>query len=357
MVTVSQTLTSAQESIRAFANEGLRGGGILGLGGTARRAVKKAKWKSMQAARRTILGQAAGDSSVASFPVSPSNGQLHYVIPALSAAWDERTTRLNSLYTALGSLWSSRRAYTDIWKHAEASVENAEGTIQTDLLGYPCSAAHSRLIVETIWTMLDARLLLLPLAFDVLSDFSARNSPFEDIQSWAAYIAYLIETCDIDAKKAVRLSTRAELHRKAAHSNLYTQIVRIWRFRLDIYMCHASGVLRDEAQRQTLAETARTCIKEAHEALTEASKTFRSVVPANSMADDAVWLQTWLKMATGILDLWIEYPRSILANGGVGETFQHNFPLAASVAFGLCLFVAGILEILNFEQRMVLTSV
>ena len=351
MVTVSQTLTSIQDSIRPIAQQGLRGENMVGWGAAARLIVKKSKWKSMQAARRQILKQApAGDSIVISFPVSPSNVQLHHVRPALVIVWDNKTAGLNSLYTALGNLWSSRRTYTDIWKHAENATEIVDGTIcNRDRLGYPFPAAHSRLLVETLWTMLDARLLMLPLAFDVLSEFSARNSPFEDIQSWAAYVSYLIETCEVDAKKAVRLSTKAELHRKAAHSSLYAQIVRIWKFRLDISMCRASGVLQDRAQRQILAETARTRTKEAREEFTEARKTFRLAVPINSMADDAVWIQTWLKLATGILGLWTEYPRSILENGGVGESFQHGFPLATSVTFGLCLFAMVSLAMLSFE--------
>lgn len=289
------------------------------------RSVRKAK----TAARKTLL------NDTQKIPVSPDaikteNDALFSISPAVTTTWRKTVKPLVQAYERVTKVATMRSSHIAAWEAAwsclfEQELQLAisdpqraprrprEYAMQMARLkvGQPQPRADKRFLVEAIWVSLKIRFIMAELAVTWLKTAgkNSTNHAAQQCQMWALYIAFLLDSCERDAKIALEIATKSESRRQMTHTIVYVLRAGLERFRFELVAAEESHTMVGDA-RKTLADRALHSGKDAEDLISRTIREHLAILPG----DGQEWIATnFREIAFDIRNEWYQLEKSLRA--------------------------------------------
>lgn len=282
--------------------------------------------QSKKKARMKVLN-CNGENPVAWEHINP-RGQLHEVKPDIAQRWTKEVKHIGAVYQAAIKVASTRSAHSKAWESAFSSLyrQEIDDAVEDPTraprhpkeyamrmanmkVGQPKPRADKRFCVEAIWLTLRIRLLLVDVASEWLTPVNTRlDQHFTSFkESWIKFIKFVLETCERDARVAMRIATASESIKQALRSKVFALNSRFEAFKFNFRFAHEAKLTAES--REELAEQICKELASVDKALAWGQVLLRMSRSAKVIASDFASL--FYEPINAIREEWMNLERSI----------------------------------------------
>ncbi|KAK7447385.1 hypothetical protein VKT23_014095 [Stygiomarasmius scandens] len=277
---MTQMLDAIQTDFDGVSRDQIEGTLVSGAGKATfdQGQLNEARRKAMARKRASILKDQT-ELPVAIEDLRPSNKKLFSISTDVCEKWNKSVGRLTAIYTRAMNTAKIRGPHIAAWQgsfsylydqemrvyqnnpsHLPAHPEENAMRVARIRVGQPQPQADQRFLVEAIWATLQIRFLMISLANTFRSAALEREPqrPYSEVENrqWASYILFILDTCIVDAEKAVNIARNSGARRQLTSSTLLVMRANLERFRFNMEMKRTSGGLKDLESREELADQA-----------------------------------------------------------------------------------------------------
>ncbi|KDR70088.1 hypothetical protein GALMADRAFT_255486 [Galerina marginata CBS 339.88] len=290
------------------------------------------KLQKQDSARKNML-KATKETPMSESDIRAESPKLHYIDSVVTTIWRKATQPLFHSYKEIVKIAETRSAHTQAWEASFSFLYDRE--IQAGLrdparmprrpqehamrmaklqVGQPRPLADRRVLVEAFWASIHIRLTIIRLAQAWLDESgkSLDRCPDFHRHQWAKYISYLLQSCRVDAEKALKVADNSRSHRQILKSVLLCMRINLEAFRFNFYMSKKSGSLRDSDVRNALCEKAVEQGRENRKRVIGAYMAHFAGRDVGSRLEEEGWVKdNFTTTARAIIAEWHEIEKSI----------------------------------------------
>ncbi|THU97835.1 P-loop containing nucleoside triphosphate hydrolase protein [Dendrothele bispora CBS 962.96] len=303
------------------------------------------KKKREMTRKRALILKDQMDQPVAIVNLVPSNKKLFHIPNDVSTKWNLALARLTNIYTRAVETAKIRGPHIAAWEGSFSCLFEQEMAVYQSnysrlpdhpeenamrvaklRVGQPQPQADRRFLVEAIWITLQIRFLMVSLAnsFRNAALNRGEQNPFLEQRQWASYTKFILDSCVMDAEKAVTIAQSSGARRQVTSSKLLCMRANLELFRFNVDMTHAVGGLRNIESRQKLVDQATTEAQSLKEEIISVNREHLQKLPN----DRSEWMKNnFNDAAILILDEW-----KAIASSLRNETFYEPVSLDEKIS-------------------------